>query len=148
MKWFSQHIRLSGTIRPEKHEPISSPHICLTAFASIFRFPRAFLCHDFNLVVCRMAFSLSTGRAERPSPIIDLGQYHQSIDQQNTTEYPYQPTRYPAPLTPIEHEFPTGEKRTNDNEGDPEDMEKRNLRALMWRLVFQGIGIVARHIPD
>lgn len=54
----------------------------------------------------------------------------------------------PIPLAPIDREFATSERRTNENEAEPEDMEKRNLRALRRRSVFHGLGIVACHMPD
>ena len=74
MKWFSQHVRLRGTIWLEKHEPIPCPHISVAAFALIFRFPRAFLCDNFNRVILRMAFSVSASGTKRPKSMIEVSQ--------------------------------------------------------------------------
>src|ERR1700689_4014575 len=84
LKWISQHVRLRGTIRPEKHEPISSPQISVAAFASIFGFPRAFLYDKFDLVVLGMAFSVPTSGPKRSKSVIEVSQQPQSIEQQQT----------------------------------------------------------------
>jgi hypothetical protein len=47
----------------------------------------------------------------------------------------------------MDREFATSERPANENESEPEDMEKRNLRALRWGIVFHGLGIVACHMP-
>jgi hypothetical protein len=56
----------------EKHELISSPHISVTTFASIFRFPRPILCENANLVVRSMALFSFASRAKRSHSIINL----------------------------------------------------------------------------
>jgi hypothetical protein len=36
----------------------------------------------------------------------------------------------------MDGEFATGVKRAKENEGKPEEMEKRDLRAVRWRIAF------------